>query len=176
MKAKEVIPIKKEFLFITKIAIAMVLSIVAALVVLYLFLNKPVEASYRDAFQTISGIYNKMNIYIVAAVLVQLFFSSGVVYVVSLFYSHKIAGPMYRLKAVLQEYMDGKDIEKVTFRKTDFIPGVSHLFTDFFIYLGERKKLLKEGESLIGELDKVSEQERKSLLNRLGIIIRELEG
>ena len=176
MKAKEVIPIKKEFLFITKIAITMVLSIVAALAVLYLFLNKPVDISYRAAFQTIAGIYDKMNLYIVLAVLVQLIFSSVVVYLVALFYSHKIAGPMYRLKMVLHEYMDGKDIEKVSFRKTDFIPGVSRLFTNFFIFLGKRKKLLAEGEQLVEELSRVSGKEREALVQQLETIVRELEG
>lgn len=176
MKAREVIPIKKEFLFVTKMAITIVVSAAAALGLLYLFLSKPVDIAYRDAFQTISGIYHKMNIYVIGAVLIQLIFSSVIVFAIALFFSHKIAGPMYRLKMVLQEYLGGEEIEKVSFRRTDFIPGVSRLFTHFFIYMGKRKKQLAEAEALAARLKETPGKEREKLLKQLQAMVKELEG
>jgi hypothetical protein len=176
MKAGEVIPVKKEFMFISKLAIAMVISVAVALGLLYFFLSKPVDVIYRNAFQTISGIYNRMNLYVVGAVLVQLIFSSVMVFVIALFFSHKIAGPMFRLKMVLQEFLSGEEIEKISFRQTDFIPGVSGLFTDFFGFLGKRKKLLAEAEALSARLRVMGGKEREEVLKRLQSILVELEG
>jgi hypothetical protein len=176
MKAGEIIPVKKEFMFITKLAIAIAVSVAAALGLLYIFLNKPVGVVYRNAFQTISEIYGRMNIYVVGAVLVQLIFSSCMVFVIALFFSHKIAGPMFRLKMVLQEYLSGEEIEKISFRRTDFIPGVSGLFTDFFGFLGKRKKLLAEAEALSVRLKRTGGKEGDEGLRRLQSILDELEG
>lgn len=176
MKARDLIPVKKEFLFITKMGITIVVSAAVALGLLYLFLSTPVGVEFKNAFQTISGVYDRMNVYVIGAVLVQLIFSSVIVFVIALFFSHKIAGPMFRLKAVLQEYLGGKEIEKVSFRSTDFIPGVSGLFTDFFTFLGKRKKRLAEAESLAGRLKEASGKEKEELVIKLQSILKELEG
>lgn len=176
MKATEVIPVKKEFLFITKMAIAIVVSVAAALGLLYFFLSKPVDVVYRNAFHTISAIYGRMNIYVAGAVFVQLIFSSVMVFAIALFFSHKIAGPMFRLKMVLQEYLSGEEIEKVSFRRTDFIPGVSGLFTGFFGFLGKRKKLLAEAEALSARLKGTGGKEKEEGLKQLQSILNELEG
>lgn len=176
MNARDLIPVKKEFLFLTKMAITIGVSAAIALGLLYLFLSTPVGVDFKSAFQTISSVYDRMNIYVIGAVLVQLIFSSVIVFAIALFFSHKIAGPMFRLKAVLQEYLGGKEIEKVSFRSTDFIPGVSGLFTDFFSFLGMRKKRLAEAESLAVQLKGASGEEKEELLKKLQSIIKELEG
>jgi hypothetical protein len=165
MKAKEVIPIKKEFLFVAKIVITMVVSAASALAILYLLLNKSVDISYRNAFQTMAGVYKKINIYIIAVAFTQLVFSSVLVCLFALFYSHKIAG----------QYMAGEAIDKVSFRSTDFISGVSKLFTDFFVFLGKRKKLLAEGESLAERLSLATGTEREPLVKRLQAVVNEWE-
>ena len=36
-----------------------------------------------------------------------------------LYYSHKIAGPMYRLKMFLQQKINNEELEPIRFRKTD---------------------------------------------------------
>jgi len=85
---------------------------------------------------------------------------------------------MYRLKAVLQQYMEGQQIEKVSFRRTDFIPGVSEIFTRFFSFLGHRKQLLSDAETLLDQIQQAppgSSQQREGL-QKLQTIIRELEG
>jgi hypothetical protein len=176
MKAKELIPVKKELVFITRIALTIIASAVVSLAILYLFLSKPLDISYKSAFQLMAAVYREMNVYIITAVLVQLIFSSIIVYFIALLYSHKIAGPIFRLKAVLQQYMEGEEIEKVSFRRTDFIPGVSRIFTNFFTFLGNRKKLLVEGEALAAKLKEAGGPEKEAVRLRLRAIVRELEG
>lgn len=176
MRAREVIPVKKEFSFIFKIAAVMIASVAAALAILYLLLDKDVGNSYRAAFQMLSEILNKINIYIVGAVLVQLVFSSIVVYFTALYFSHKIAGPVYRLKMLLQQYMEGENVERVNFRKTDFIPGVSVIFTGFLKHLAKRKELLAEAELLADRLEQLQGGKRQETIERLRAILIQLEG
>lgn len=173
MKAGEIIPVKKEFSFLFKMASVMVVSAVAAMAVLYLLLDKDVEDSYGAAFQMLSRTHDKMNFYITAAVIVQLIFSSIVIYFVALYFSHKIAGPVFRLKAVLQQYMEGEEVDHVSFRTSDFIPGVSTLFTDFFSRLGKRKQLLEVADSLVKQLESGKDKEKR--LQQLKTIIQQLE-
>jgi hypothetical protein len=176
MKAGDLIPVTKEFSFIFKIAAIMAASVAAALAILYFFLDKDVSGSYGAAFRLLAETHDRLNVYITAAVLVQLVISSVVVYFVALYFSHKIAGPIFRLKVVLQQYMDGEEIEKVSFRKTDFIPGVSRIFTNFFLYLGNRKKLLNEAQMLVDRLDRQTVPETQKTIERLRAIVIELEG
>jgi hypothetical protein len=72
--------------------------------------------------------------------------------------------------------MQGEEIEKVSFRRTDFIPGVSRLFTHFFTFLGKRKKLLEEGEALAAKLKEAEGTEQEAMRLKLRSIVRELEG
>jgi hypothetical protein len=71
--------------------------------------------------------------------------------------------------------MAGKETEKVAFRRTDFISGVSRLFTEFFTFLGKRKQLLEEAESLAERLPRASGEEKDALLKRLKLLAAELE-
>ncbi|MCP4217815.1 MAG: hypothetical protein GY765_24450 [bacterium] len=177
MKAGELIPVKKEFTFLFKIAAVMVVSAAAALTILHLFLDKDVGASYQSAFKLLAETHDKMNFYIVIAVLVQLVFSSLLVYFISLYFSHKIAGPVYRLRIVLQQYIDGEDIKKVSFRDTDFIPGVSKMFTKFLNFMGERKTMLEEAEQLARQLNakETPEADRRNICERLQGLVAKLE-
>lgn len=175
MQAKELIPVKKEFLFLSKIIAVIIAGAGAALAILYVFLSKPLADAYGSAIRLMEAVYREMNVYIVTAILVQLIFASLVIYFTALLYSHKIAGPVFRLKAVLREYMEGRPIEKVSFRQTDFIPGVSRIFTQFFKGLDRRRQLLEEGHNLAVKMETLSGAEREALVVRLKTIISELE-
>lgn len=178
MKPNDVIPVKKEFLFILKIVGIMVASIGSAFLVLSLLLYKNVGMSFKGAFQAMAAVYERLNIYIILAVLVQLVFSTIIVYLSALLYSHKIAGPVYRLKMILQGYLDGDCPDSVRFRQHDFLPGVAHWFTDFFTFLGKRKKQLNEAEQLAVRLKQpgLSQEEKNKILEDLDSLVKRLEG
>lgn len=175
MIKNDIIPVKKEFSFIVKLVSAMVASAVITLGLLYFFLSKDVGSTYGTAFRSMSETYGRLNVYIIVAIGVQLMFSSVVIFFTALYYSHKIAGPMFRLKAVLHEYLGGAEVEKVAFRRTDFIPGVSKLFTDFFLYLGQRKKYLAEAQGLADQLPKQQGAEKEKTLEQLKSLVEALE-
>ena len=165
---------RKELTFIMKLVLVIGTASLLSFGVLYLFMDKWVGTDYGTGFQVISGAYRMMNYYIATAVLVQLIVSCIIVFILALHYSHKIAGPMYRLKLVVQRYLNGEDIEKVSFRKTDFLHGVAGNFTDFFDFLRRRKSLLKETHKLLEKADLHDEEKKQDALQRIEKILNEL--
>ncbi len=167
-------PETKELSFIIKLVSIIVLTSLLSFGVLYLFMDKWVGSDYRTAFQVISASYARMNYYIIAAVLLQFVISSFVVFFLALRYSHKIAGPMYRLKLRVRQFLNGEHVEDVCFRKTDFLHEVAESFSDFFRFLEKRKKLLEEARELLGETDLDDEKKKRDLLHKIKKTVDEL--
>jgi hypothetical protein len=175
MKPAEIIPLKKEILFILKILSVMILSIGLSLAVLFIFLDKDLANSYGGAFQTISDILQNLNTIIVVAVLAQLLFSSILICLVGLLYSHKIAGPVLRLKMILIRFEAGKEPETISFRKADFLAGVAGSFNGFFVFQNTRQKTIEEAETLLKQMDSEGEKSDPEKLRRLEALLAELE-
>ena len=176
MKVIDIIPPKKEFIFLVKTILAIAGCAVLSLIIIFLFLSKPLDTSYKNAFQAISEILPKMNFYIITAILIQLIIASIIIILVAIFYSHKIAGPVYRLKMILSGYLAGEEIKDVKFRSTDFIPGVSKFFNEFFKSQKKRKELIEEGIGIVKQLERGSKDNQDVLKEKLSRIIRTLEG
>ena len=52
--------------------------------------------------------------------------------IVSLFFSNKMAGPLYRLKTYLEDMKAGKELGRITFRKKDYIKDLEPLLNHAF--------------------------------------------
>lgn len=80
-----------------------------------------VESSSGDLYiklQKKPAIYNALSLYwrpIVFFAVVNIF----VMIVFSIFFSHKMAGPVHRIKQILQHYIDGHPVHKIRLRKDD---------------------------------------------------------
>ena len=175
MRSTEIIPPRKEFLFLIKLLAILIGSLIVSFIILFVFLNKNLGSSYPDAFQVVSRAVNKLNFYFLFTVFIQLLFSSILLFFVTLLFSHKIAGPMFRLKRILKQYSEGEGTEEILFRQTDFLPGVSEWFSDFFSFLKKRKDLLEEAESLLVKLDTETEENSKEIIEKIQDLITELD-
>ncbi|MGB2906937.1 MAG: hypothetical protein WBB73_07540 [Candidatus Aminicenantaceae bacterium] len=175
MKSAAIIPLKKEILFVLKILSVMVLSIGISLAVLFIFLNKELEGSYGGAFQAISDLLQDLNHFIVIAVLAQFLCSSILICLLGLLYTHKIAGPVFRLKMILKRFQAGEEPEAISFRKTDFLAGVAGSFNGFFVFLDTRHKTIEEAETLLKQLDSGGGKGDPEKLKRMEDLLAELE-
>lgn len=173
MKGGEIISSKNEIFFVLKLIGITISGLGISMVILLFFLNRDVGDTYLNAFQTTSDVFNMLHYFILLAIIVQLVISLLLTYFVSIHFSHKIAGPMYRLKKTLKDHMEGVRIKKLLFRKTDFLPGVRDSFSQFFAFLDKRERLLNEAESLVRKLEQKHGETR--VKNRLEDIIKELE-
>lgn len=56
--------------------------------------------------------------------------SFGGVFAYTLLFSHRIAGPVHRINAVLRQLIDGEHPESITFRKADYFKPTAELLTE----------------------------------------------
>jgi hypothetical protein len=175
MKSEEIIPRKNEVFFVLKLIAIIIASLIISLLILFVFLDKNLGGSYPSAFKIISDVLARMNITIFIAVFAQLCLSSILLFFVVIAFSHKIAGPMFRLKRILKQHGEGLELDKISFRRTDFLPGVSRWFSEFFAMLRKRERLLVEAESLLREIDSEVGKDNSAKLERIKTVVAELE-
>ena len=68
--------------------------------------------------------------------------------VVGLFFSHKLAGPIYRFKLELQRIVDGKDYRKVSLRDGDDFQDVADSLNRALDEVSQRENVLREAMGL----------------------------
>lgn len=79
---------------------------------------------------------------------------------VTLFVSHKIAGPIYRLKKVMKEVGDGDLSGEFRIRQKDQLQDLAGSFSDMILKTREKLSELREKADIIkGKLDGISEHD-----------------
>lgn len=80
--------------------------------------------------------------------------------IVTLFVSHKIAGPLYRLKKVMQELEGGDFSQDFHIRHLDQLQDLAKTFNSAIKKIRERMQILKEGLDILEKgLNNISENE-----------------
>ncbi len=176
MKETEIIPFRAELAFITRVVLTLVIIALVSLFITWLLLDRDVPTQFRFAFRTIDTAYNSLNACMLIAVSVQLLISAGLVLLLGLWYSHRIAGPMYRLKMVLQQHEQGQPVERLTFRRTDYLPGVATRFTALFTRLNRRDVLIRQIGTILTEMATADPPTRIILQERVQDLRRQMDG
>lgn len=98
---------------------------------------------------------------------------------VTLFVSHKIAGPLYRIRKVMQELEGGDFSHDFHIRHLDQLQDLADTFNNSIKKIREKIRLIKDGlETMKKGLDNISENEvsenKRALLRELKNISEEL--
>ncbi|MBI3991297.1 MAG: methyl-accepting chemotaxis protein [Candidatus Omnitrophica bacterium] len=99
--------------------------------------------------------------------------------IVTLFVSHKIAGPLYRLKKVMQELEGGDFSQDFHIRHLDQLQDLAKTFNTTIKKIRERIQILKEGLEILEKgINSISENEisenKRTLLFELKKVSEEL--
>lgn len=62
----------------------------------------------------------------------------GITFLISIFMSHKIAGPLYKLTKTLREGKEGHVVENLRFRKKDYFQEIVPEYNGFVDYINKR--------------------------------------
>jgi nitrogen fixation/metabolism regulation signal transduction histidine kinase len=65
----------------------------------------------------------------------------------TIFFSHKLAGPIYRLEKVCQSIIEGNYTEKIFLRKGDEMQNLARLFNDVIRQTNERLTALRDAKT-----------------------------
>jgi hypothetical protein len=102
----------------------------------------------------------------------------GLAFVVNIFLTHKVAGPLFKLKKFFQAIMDGQDNGKLYFRNGDYFPDLAESYNgamekikedhkNDFVYISEVSAYLKNLNQVVPNDKKVVLQE---VIKKLGEI------
>ena len=175
MKANDIIPIQNELKFMLRMVLVVVCSIGLSLLLLVLLLKVQLGANSDRSYQQVAAIYENLNLYVFMALMAQFVFSTILLYFITLLYSHKIAGPVYRLKLLLTQYLNGKNLEEVSFRESDYIHGIAERFTHFFQVRKQRQTLLNDLQNHQKSLATAKKDEASQIKNKMRQCLEKLQ-
>ncbi len=127
--------------------------------------------SFADQFHT------SRNQFVVFLALIQLILTV-IVFIIFIFVSHKIAGPMYKLKAHLSAIREGESITPLRFRGGDYFSDVAEEVSLFLetVQLNQENDFLylEEVAQYIQNLSPVVPDDKKPILNEISVKLREI--
>lgn len=129
---------------------------------------EPSVSSYKKLLRDIDSYLRNFseNVKYRNAVLFSLLwvFGIGILFVIvqlvllTIFYSHKLAGPVYRFEMVCHHIIEGKYTDKINLRKGDEMQNLASLLNEVII---------KTNERLINLKNATSEDDRKKIIDTL---------
>jgi len=108
---------------------------------------------------------------VVIFLLIVQFFVSVLVMISLIFFTHKIAGPMYKLKNHLTDIREGKPISQLTFRNGDYFQDVAEEVSLFLETVSSNQEndfqYVEEVSLYIENLSTVVPDDKKPVLNEI---------
>ncbi|NOY23794.1 MAG: hypothetical protein GXO70_09845 [Acidobacteria bacterium] len=176
MKTRHLIPVVRELRFIAMITAGILFASLIGSSILMVMFNQELGTDFADAFFTMHTLYMKMNLFSILAVALQLALSAAIVFLVALRYSHRISGPMYRLRMILTDFQDGREVNGVTFRSGDFLKPLESLMTRMFDRINRQRLLEEEIRVLMTKESLADPAEKEAILKQLRHVADQLEG
>ena len=103
----------------------------------------------------------------------------GIVFVVSIFMSHKIAGPLYKLQNYLRDIREGGDVKTLFFRDGDNFHEIADEVTQTMEFFSNQREndfaYLDEVSSYIANLALVVPEDKKPVLNEIQSKLSEIQ-
>ncbi|MDD5166302.1 MAG: methyl-accepting chemotaxis protein [Candidatus Omnitrophica bacterium] len=173
--------IEKEFQtkFILKFCALVAAGGLLFIGILYLLLMQSTTVSIVDSRVAVRTTADFILPILVQTVVIVTVIVSLATIAVTLFISHKIAGPLYRFKKVLQELESGDFTSDFRLRHMDQLQELAGVFNSMVKKIREELKQLKDNSvSLKDKLEKLSEHEiselKRPILTELKKISEEL--
>jgi signal transduction histidine kinase len=137
------------------------------------FMNE-VVASHPEVAGTINPAKRDLLIFIIP---IQLLFSAFV-FIFAIFMTHKIAGPLYKLKNHLVEIKDGGEITPLKFRQGDHFHDVAEEVSSFLEVIAENQqedfRYLDEVTAYVNNLSGVIPEDKRPVLNEISRRLTEI--
>lgn len=130
---------------IVKIFLLIIAGSLLSGVVLYLMWHKELGETYRQAFHTLVGLRKVLFSSLIFTLLLQAVLFSAVIIFLTLFISHKIAGPIYRLEKSLDAIKNGDLVaDEIRLRSNDQIQNLANSFNKMSSSIRLKVKEIKD--------------------------------
>ena len=161
--------IKKDFQtkFILKFCFLLLAGVIVSTGLLFLFSQDTLTSSFQNSKLVIEITAMAILPTIIYTSLITLALLAIATIIVTLFVSHRIAGPMFRFEKELKEIGEGDLTKKISLRKNDQAEILADCITEMTAGLNEKVTFIRV------KLERIRESARKQ--NASGEIIEELE-
>jgi hypothetical protein len=96
--------------------------------ILYLALSRPLPGDYAGVFHALRDLSPFLRPVLAISVLLYVLLACGATSALCVFILHKVAGPLYRMELVLDQYRSGAPSRTVSFRHDDQIHALAHAY------------------------------------------------
>lgn len=100
-------------------------------VILYFALSRPLPGDYEGVFLALRNLSPFLRPILAVSVLVYALLACGSTAALCVYILHKVAGPLYRMEMVLDQYRSGAPTRTVSFRSGDQIHALAHAFNQW---------------------------------------------
>ncbi|MGE5283429.1 MAG: hypothetical protein ACM3OG_00490 [Actinomycetota bacterium] len=97
-------------------------------VILYFALSRPLPGDYAGVFQSLRNLSPFLRPILAVSVLVYALLACGSTSALCVYILHKVAGPLYRMELILDQYRTGAPTRTVSFRNDDQIQPLAQAF------------------------------------------------
>lgn len=141
--------------FLLRLGGGLLLTILLSTLGLYFYLNRPFDCNYLVAITELGRLRLAVRWAVTISVLVQLAVFSLLVFLIALFWTHKIAGPLYRLRLTFERLVHGDWTPMARVRDGDQLQGIPPILNAGLAALGGNTAVRKkELEMLQDEVEK----------------------
>jgi sensor histidine kinase YesM len=123
-------------------------------------------------------VFKLRNNLLVILLLIQLALM-GIVFAVSIFISHKIAGPIYKLKKYLNDVTSGNTNEELFFRSGDYFKEIATDVNEFVEHFKDQRRedfeYLEEVSQYINNLSLVVPEDKKPVIKEITTKIKMMQ-
>ena len=107
------------------------------------------------------------------------FIFTGIIFIISIFFSHKIAGPIYKTQKYLRKVSDNKGLGKLSFREEDYFKDLAEDYNKTFSAIQNNYNrdvvYLNEIHSLLKKISKEFPNNKKSEIEKINHKIAEIQ-
>jgi HAMP domain-containing protein len=100
-------------------------------VILYFALSRPLPGDYAGVFHALRNLSPFLRPILAISVLLYALLACGSTSALCIFILHKVAGPLYRMELVLEQYRSGVPTRTVSFRSNDQIQALAQAFNQW---------------------------------------------
>ncbi len=123
-------------------------------------------------------IINAKNEFLTFLIVIQLLFT-GVIFIMFIFLTHKIAGPLYKLKKHLAKIREGEPITPLVFRNGDHFSDVAEEVSLFLETISTNQEndfeYLEEVGSFIKNLNSIVPDDKKPIITEIGQRLNDIQ-
>jgi methyl-accepting chemotaxis protein len=173
--------IKQDFQgrFILRFFLTILLSAVVFTIILSIFSAHTITITYRDSFLRIEKTPKALFYEILRAHGLYIFLIGLGISVLSLFLSHRIAGPLYRFERSVEEITKGNLTFRIRLRKKDEAQELANSMNRMIEELSSRISLIKgiaeELSIYIGEIREGSDDRQKESIHKISESLERLK-